>query len=302
MVVQFSIIFIAALFATAAAADELSTAAQNALKASDPAGAIKLATEALGSSKVVPNDARMLHAIRGQAYLAEKEYDLAAHDLTAAIGMGSSPTDVCALIGDVFLLRGKSQIGLFKYRDAIDDMKAATVCEPTSPETWTNLGNSYFGALEAADAIKAYDEALRLSPTYEEALLQRGKNFENARMYDRALADYAAVLNQDPANAGIYNNRATIFVGMGRFDDAIADLSKAIELDPSNMLQFINRAYAYYYDKKYELAQVDLDQAKKLHDDPVKEESLEKEAGPVFVKRQEYEMAELQELLDNRPK
>lgn len=294
--------FVATLFATAAIAEEPTIAAREALQASDTARAIQLATEALNLPKVAPSDARLLHAIRGQAYLVQKEYRSAADDLTAAIGTGGSSVDVCGAVGDVFLLHGKSEIGLFKYRDSLADMKAATECEPKSPEAWTGLGNSYFGLLDGPNAIDAYNHALQLAPNYKEALSQRAKNFENAQKIDDALADYTAVLKLDPNDADTYNNRGTLFMMAGRLDESVSDFTKAAELDPTDFLVFANRAYSYFYQKKYDLAQADLNQAKKLHDDPLLAAKRSATWNEMFTKQIEYQMASLQFQLDNLPK
>lgn len=296
------ILLLTSVFSTAALSnDDAMSVARADLNAGNTAASIDASTQALGAAKVATDSARKLHAVRGEAYLEEKNYSAAIDDLTAAIGSEADPSDVCSLVGDVFLLRAKAGIAVFKFRDAIEDMKAATVCEPTSPETWTGLGNAYFGLLHGQDAVAAYSHALQLSPTYEEALLQRGKNFENAHMFDRALADYAAVLNGDPNNAQVYNNRATIYAGMGRFDDAVADLCKSIQLDPTNFVSFINRGWAYFYEKKYALAHADADEAQKLHDSPDFKTKFEPVAGPVFTKMMEYQLAALQQALNNVP-
>lgn len=286
----------------AVAGEDVVAPSRNALKSSDDARAIQLATTALNAPKVSPDDARQLHAVRGQAYLEEKSYQSAVDDLTAAIGVDETPADVCSSVGEVFLMRGTAKNKLFKYRDAIDDMKFATDCAPTTAEVWVGLGNAYFGVLDGQNAIAAYTHALQIDPNDVEALRQRGKNYENAHMFDQAIADYGAVLKLDPSDARTYNNRATLYSAFGKMDEAISDYTKSIAIDPTSFMTFFNRGSDYFYQKKYDLSRADLEKAKSLYSSPGYQSKFQAEAGEVFARRMEYQMAQLQFLLDNLPK
>jgi tetratricopeptide (TPR) repeat protein len=294
-------IFALILLTAASSENDALGVARAALKQNDSASAIATTTQALNANGLSQANALALRAVRGEAEVSVKDYDAAIADLSPVISSSSAPNQICDLFGDVFLLRGEAFTGVYKYRDAIADLKLATTCEPINPEAWTKLGTGYFGLMDLPNAIQAYNEAIRLSPRFKEAFSQRGKVFEDSRLLDKALGDYSVVLSIDPNDPATLNNRATIYIMMGRLDDAIADLNRSIELDSTNYLIFVNRGTVFLAQKKYDLALADLERAKKLHADPKQEAEFEKTAGPVFSKMAELYMAQLEEALRNAP-
>jgi len=290
------------LMATGAAVAGASAvdAAKAALAAKDDASAIKLTTNALGEAGTSKADATALHVIRGQAYLAEEQFDDAVADFNAVIDPSAAPTDVCAASGDVFVFRGDAYVGLRRFRDGSEDFKRALLCEPENAIVRLKLGGAYF-YFDKTSAVGAFNEAIRLKPDYKEAFVSRGQNFENMQEFDKALADYGEVLRLDPDDARTYNNRATIYSALGRLDEALADYNKSIKLKPTDFMSFLNRAYLYYWKKDYKAARADVEKAKQLRADPKAKPDLIKLSNSPFLKRVDADMAQLDEDLANAP-
>jgi len=291
---------LALVIAAGAAPANTVDAARAALAAKDNASAVELATDALGAANISKADATALHVVRGQAYLAEEQYDDAIVDIGAAIDASAAPGDVCAALGDVFVIRGDANIGLRRFRDASNDFTKAVLCEPGNPAVRYKLGTAYFH-FDKTNARDAFNEAIRLKPDYLEAVIARARNYENMRDFDKALVDYGEALRLDPGNALTYNDRATIYSILGRLDDALADYNKSIELDSANFLAYLNRAYLYYRKKDYKAARMDLDYAKQLRSDPKLNEEFDKHNTPAFLKRLEADLDQLDEDLTNAP-
>jgi tetratricopeptide (TPR) repeat protein len=245
-------------------------------------------TEAIKRNKLADGS----FCARGRAYLQLKEYEKAADDFTAAIGLNQNNAmaywaratiaykdkDAAGAMRDLdwaiekapkfalaYLDRGRVKHFLLrKPADALPDYEEALKLDG-------RLAGAYFGRalikLERKDvegAIGDLTKALQNNPNHVAALVERSYAFLQKKDFRTALADARAAVKLDEKNASAWNNCAVAHAGLKKFDEAIRNYTKAIELDPKVPLYYANRAKSHRALKHTKEAEADDARAKAL--------------------------------------
>ncbi len=111
---------------------------------------------------------------RGNAYLKQKEHDLAIQDYDDAIRL--DPRYV-----DVYNNRGLAKKRNKQFDRAIRDYDEALRLNPRYLKAYNNRGNALFDKGQMARAIEDYNEAIRLSPDYTDAYFNRGNSYQRQK-------------------------------------------------------------------------------------------------------------------------
>lgn len=134
--------------------------------------------------KIYPDSALAYHN-RGEAYLHDREYDLAIADFTRALAAGEYAV--------IYRNRGAAYLKKFDRERAIADYSAAIRLEPGSAEAFNFRGFAYNLKGEYENAVADYRMALGINPDYAEAYNNRavalnalGRNQEACRDLQQA--------------------------------------------------------------------------------------------------------------------
>lgn len=176
---------------------------------------------------------------RGVAYYEKHDYDRAIADHTEAIRLDPK-------YSDAFVQRGMAYAYGKKDSDrGIEDFSEAIRLDSKSAAAFFNRGVVYAypstGTPNNERAIKEYTEAIRLSPNYSEAYFFRGVAYQNGTQFDRAIADYGEATRLNPDYGIAFSNRASIYQSRKDYDRAIADYTQAIRVLPRYAAAFYGR-------------------------------------------------------------
>jgi len=217
--------------------------------------------------KVYPNDIEALIG-QGNAYLRQRQYDLALYDFNKAIEVAPNNPEVYLRRGVIYL-----SFPYLQYDLADGDFRKVIELAPNSSQAaeaqlylteiavdYVRRGDDYF---ERARSESDYDEAaayyakaletdpLIKCPTPSSVYVDKIHELLSDHQYEYAMSLINKALAFEPEDdyyhlllAEAYHQRGTqqqVF----KPDEAIADLSKAIELDPTNIEHYLGRASIY---------------------------------------------------------
>jgi len=194
-------------------------------------GAITHYTEAL---KYDPNTVEAYNG-RAQAYLNNRQFDLALNDFTKALEAG-------IVTPRLHLGRGKCLVILNRASEALPDLNKSIELEPNLPEAYYFRAVVYEKSGNMEAALKDYSEAIRRKGDYLEALVNRGLIHFNAARYNEAIADYSAALRLNPRLEMVLTNRASAYLQNGNPEAALKDVEEAIRINPNYPRGYQTRA------------------------------------------------------------
>jgi tetratricopeptide (TPR) repeat protein len=210
------------------------------------------------------------HLNNGNAAYAQKDYDRAIADYTAALRINPD-------YATAYYNRGLAYANKKDYDRAIADYTAALRINPDYASTYYGRGLAYSHKGDYDRAVADYTAALRISPDYAAAYNNRGIAYANKKDYDRAIADYTAALRINPNNADTYLGRGHAYHTKGDYDRAVADCSAALSINPDYALAYNNRGIAYYTKGDYDRAVADFTAALRINpNDAAAKDGLER--------------------------
>jgi tetratricopeptide (TPR) repeat protein len=122
-------------------------------------GELKRASEVLHKLAVLQPQFPMIHIMYAQAlHEAGAPYDAVFEELDKA--EKASPSDP-----DVFYLRGKINLQMGRYQDALEALTRATQLQPTSPDFYYQLGLAYQRLGKQAEAQEQFNRKIYLEQT-----------------------------------------------------------------------------------------------------------------------------------------
>jgi tetratricopeptide (TPR) repeat protein len=134
---------------------------------------------------------------------------------------------------------------------AIADLKALTVADPTDLEAWTALGDTYRSGEKFKEAADAYDHAIALLnpvsakdwPIY----FARAVSEEGAKNWNAAEVDLKKALQLAPNEPAVLNYLGYSYVDQNRnIEEALAMLEKAQSLKPTDGYIADSVGWAYF--------------------------------------------------------
>ncbi len=232
-----------------------------------------------------------------------------------------------------YAARGKAQLVLKNYDEALEDFRLAGENDPRSIEGPLGEGSTLSAQGKNREALMALNRAVKLDPGSAAALLMRGSVKDRLRDFHGACDDYGSLLeiNQDFVWARLYRGKAlrelkdyrgaeadfTIFLEtnenenahylrsnvrflLGDYQGASADLGKVIALNPRNGLAYSNRGQTRALLGDKDGAASDLRKALEL--DPQRREKIQAAIDALDAKAQiESETVPTQSVSSPRP-
>jgi len=107
------------------------------------------------------------------------------------------------------------------------------------------------------DAVKDYQAAIEAFPTHLGARIGLAESYVQANQPEKALEAYSAAVQAFPDNPLVYNNRGMFLQQRGQTKNAYADFTKAIELDPKFAVAITNRGFTSMNSGQHAAAEAD---------------------------------------------
>lgn len=174
---------------------------------------------------------------RGNAYVAEGEYDRAIQDYDQAIKVNPNYAKAFNNRGVAYARKGQHDL-------AVRDFNEAVKLDPDYAVAFANRAETYLTAGQHDRAAKDYDEAIRLKPMIGAAWNGRCRTHAAIGELQRALADCAEAVRLEP-NAAALDSRGLVYLKLGQLDLAIDDYSAALQRDPKLAASLFGRGVAY---------------------------------------------------------
>lgn len=133
------------------------------------------------------------HQARAWHFLKTRRLLQAVDTVTEILHMDPRNTYAYAFRGCIFNMCGD-------HKAAVNDLRKATVLDPTEEKWYYTLADSYKALGKFDKAIENLDQALSLNPAYVDALLNRGSAYFKKGEPDKALRDFNMVLEIQPNN------------------------------------------------------------------------------------------------------
>lgn len=145
----------------------------------------------------------------------------------------------CWMCGLDYFKKGKTNLDLSEYADAIKNLKMATTICPDSGNYYSYLGMAYSGAGKNEEALSALTTALKLDSNSYFAYYSRGVIEQKSDKYNDAFNDLSKAIALNPNALEAYIHRADVCESMGKESSAVYDYQQIIRIKP-------NYGQAYY--------------------------------------------------------
>jgi tetratricopeptide (TPR) repeat protein len=194
----------------------------------------------------------------------------------------------CGAPGPRALLRGESLLKEHRYDEAIEQLKAATILLPKTPQAWNHLGLAYHGAGQLDQAQRAYKHALTLDfnlaavrynlgclaleqndpltaiehltsyatfePNSAQGWVKLGDAQLRARRLDQAEKSYKNASELRPRSPEALNGLGNIAYHRRKPQEALALFSAALAEDPQYAPALLNNAVLHHSQNNRQLA------------------------------------------------
>ncbi len=163
---------------------------------------------------------------RAIGLMGEKEYALAAVDLTHAVSL--NPSD-----GEAYAQRAEANLRLGRFADALADGDEALRLEPGDADALRGRGGARVGLCDFELAVDDLTRVLRQQKDDARAFYLRGRAWAGLGDSRRSVADFSRSITLDPFDAEVYYHRGLAWEAKGGRRRAQADFERAFQLDPN---------------------------------------------------------------------
>jgi serine/threonine protein kinase/tetratricopeptide (TPR) repeat protein len=117
-----------------------------------------------------------------------------------------------------------------KYREALPQLRRATLEDPRNFVAWFARGLCHYALLQDSDAVACFNCCVALRPEFAWSWYNRGLAFRRQRQFAPAKDDFDKFVTLLPDNPRGYVNRASAEQGLKQHAAAIDDLTRALDL------------------------------------------------------------------------
>jgi tetratricopeptide (TPR) repeat protein len=178
-----------------------------------------------------PEDVLSQHIATAQAALDKRQYEIALHEWTAAIGC--DPNNSRSFLG-----RGFANMMLKKSDEALSDFDMAIKLDPGNIKAFLNRGALHIENERLPEALADTTRGLELAEESGDidsqvgALMNRAGLYNRQRLSDQALADFQSALELTPESPWVHYAVARFYAEKGQAEEAATELKSAIEYEP----------------------------------------------------------------------
>jgi tetratricopeptide (TPR) repeat protein len=182
--------------------------------------------------------APLARSFLAQAYLVNRQPDLAQRELEAAAAERPQDPLWPLQLGRLQLSRGKAQEALVQFQNAAR-------LSPNAPDALAGEAQAYLALNQPADAIKAAQAALKVHNESPEAYLFLGSVYDRVGQNADAAQSYQKVLDRQPGHLGASLALAGLYNRTNRTGDAIKLLQDAAKANPASAQPALDLAMIY---------------------------------------------------------
>jgi adenylate cyclase len=159
--------------------------------------------------------------------------------------LDESDSDVCALVGDVYLWQDR-------YEEAISEGEKSIVLGPTNAQAHVLLAVTMNVVGRFDETIELVKKAMRLHPYYPAYYLRwLGEAYRMTGRYEEALTVYKLLLHRSRKGEhpilGAHIYMAEVYMELGREKEARAHTAEALKLDPKLSLEQARKQLIHRY-------------------------------------------------------
>lgn len=198
------------------------------------------------------------HFLRGLESFNSKAYEVAESEFRQALALVPDRPSTLTNLQAVLIQLGKID-------EAFEIAQKLLLLEPSSAETYLNLGNVQKEMALRKAAIRSFEIALSFKPDYEAALNNLGIMFLEEGRYVESKVKFEAVLKANPNSASALSHLGALYMQMGDNLKALGYLAKSVARDPSSSEAFNNLGNVYFALNNYPQAVQAYGEALKLN-------------------------------------
>jgi len=151
---------------------------------------------------------------------------------TLKIARDAYTNNFCWSCGLEFFKKGKMNVDIKQYADALPDLRTAVTICPDSGNFLGYLGKAYQGIGKSDSALVLYDMAVKVDPSSYSAYYYRGLVYEEKQKYAEAFSDLSKAIRLSPNTVDAYIHRANVCENMDKESSAIYDYKQIIRIKP----------------------------------------------------------------------
>ncbi len=160
--------------------------------------------------------------------------------------------------------KANALLDLKDYANAIIYYRQAIEANPSSADSYVNMGLAYKALGNYDSAIACINKALIIKPNSHDALLNLGSCYSDINDFTNAILNFKKAIALNPSSGGAYINLGNIYNRTNQLDEAEKAFKKGYELDPNIPEASYNLGYYYLNKKDYKTAITYFQQAEKL--------------------------------------
>lgn len=198
------------------------------------------------------------HILLGQAYLREKNLEIAEHELALSEKLGADKS---------LIVLSRAQLYLYEIRYSLllQEINPSQYNTSLQPELHLYRGHANFQLNQLNDALKEYETAAQLSPQQAEPILGKANVLLRQGNIKGATLAIDTAIRLEPQNAETWYIQASIKHAQGDMQQAIKNYDKSIEIVPDHLDARLARAGALMDLGKDDLALLDLKYLRKSY-------------------------------------
>lgn len=211
-------------------------------------------------------DVGTAYALRGRALQSQSRYIPSITDFDKAIAAGVTRLParyVMGAAGNIYSLRGFSQLRVNKLKEAQEDFNKATTLPIDLAAEYVQRMADYKSMAIIASRLgqtnKAADIAAKIGPMEAEFFYYVRRESAPKAVASKVIEDLKKSITSQPANSLLPEKLALIFFASGKIEEAYKYANLAVEREPNSDKLRLNRGLISYELKKYNEATVDFE-------------------------------------------
>ena len=224
----------ALLLAVPAVAQQPKTPTRNPSKTS-PAPQVKPA------GTTAPNEVQQL-LTAGQAAHDQGRFEEAISNYNRVIALSANQPRTAAMAN---LMIGNAYMAQGKFGNAEVAYERAVTLDPTSAESYNNLGEALGELKQYPRALEAFNKATSLDPKLLKAKYNQAVSYDRMGNFRYSEFVFRNLIKSNPTYSLSYDGLAVTLSKAGRAKEAITFHEKAISLDPREPSYYFNCAISY---------------------------------------------------------
>ncbi len=217
-----------------------------------------------------PNDVELLNQ-RANYYIKHNEIDLALNDVSKAIKLDSTKSELYITLSDVFFAGGKfsncrdaiskailrdpsdmnayvklAELSLYykDYEETLKNIDKALEIDRINPKAYFIRGFAHMEKGDTTRAIKNFMEATMQDPNYYDAYIELGLIYAH-RHQKLAVDFYQNALKARPNSIEALYNLGMYYQENNEYDKAIVQYTTLLQFEPKNKLAPFNIGFIY---------------------------------------------------------